>query len=195
MNDDTTNTTDREDASDLQQWIDGLLRSIDAAELEAAPSTTRAAATSAIKQLRRYQKRRLTLAVFASAAAITAIAMWPNTPLPRREGATENGRPESTERRAVVLAERSGAGLATPLVHHNSDARATIENPSPSPSLQGRGINVVARFETNGETIAIPLASDDPQVSIVKLYPTTTTERRWRREVGANATSSEPNGG
>jgi len=174
--DGTTNTTaEREDASDLQQWIDGLLRSSDAAELEAAPATTHAAATSAIKQLRRYRKRRQALAVFASAAAIAAIATWFISPLPRREGTEE--------------------GLKTPLVHRTPEAPTTIENPSPSPSLQGRGINVVARFESNGETIAIPLASDDPQVSIVQLYPTTTTERRWRRESTLYARHSGQDGG
>src|SRR5688572_33163380 len=78
MNHDDTNdiSTDREDASDLQQWIDGLLRSSDAAVLAAAPATTHVAATDAINQLRRRRVRRHTLAVFAASAAIAAIALW-----------------------------------------------------------------------------------------------------------------------
>jgi hypothetical protein len=175
--DDTTDTPHREDASDLQRWIDGLLRSSDAAELEAAPATTHFAATSAMKTFRSRRIRRHSLSVFAAAAAIVGVlAIWPTVLLPRREG--------------------TGKGLAIPLVVHAPEAPATVENPSPSPSLQGRGIGEsLARFESNGETIAIPLASDDPQVSIVKLYPTTTTERRWHRESTLYARHSGQDGG
>jgi hypothetical protein len=171
MNHDDTNSTtgDREDASDLQQWIDGLLRSNDAAELEAAPLTTHVVATSAIKKYRSRRTRRHSLAVFAAAAAITAIALWaPSTP------------PDSS-------ALGSARGPNDQAIVHRS------ATPGKTPGLQD--IAPIARFETNGETIAIPLASDDPQVSIVKLYPTTTTERRWRRESTLYARHSGQDGG
>jgi hypothetical protein len=173
MNHDDTNdiSTDREDASDLQQWIDGLLRSSDAAVLEAAPATTHAAATTAVQQLHRYRKRRQTLAVFASAAAIAAIAMWPNAPLPRREG--------------------TGERLATPLVSHASEAPETVENPSPSPSLQGRGM-----FVSSGDAIAVQLSSPAPEVTIVQLHPTTITQRRAETDLFLRQLlRTEPNGG
>jgi len=158
--DDATNTTaDREDASDLQHWIDELLRSGEAAELEAAPESAQVAAATVIRQFRRRQVRRRSLAVFAAAAAmIGAIAMWPNAPLPRREG--------------------PGEELARPLVAQVPAA--------PMPK---------ASFVTSGDAIAVPLESDDPAVTVVQLYPTTTTERRWRRELSLYAGASGQDGG
>jgi hypothetical protein len=173
---DATNTTaDREDAGDLQQWIDNLLRSSEAAELERAPESAHVAAATAIRHFRRRQVRRRSLAVFAAAAAMVgAIAMWPNAPLPRRDG----------------------PGLARPVLVGSQAAPHDIENSSPSPSLQRRGIRPAkAAFVTNGDTIAVPLESDDPAVTVVRLYPTTTTERRWRRELSLYAGSSGQNGG
>jgi hypothetical protein len=174
MNHDDTNSTtgDREDASDLQRWIDGLLRSGDAAELEAAPATTHAAAMTAITQLRRHQRRRRTLAVFAAAAAVAGvIAMWPNAPLARREW--------------------TGEGLATPLVIRAPKAPATVENSSPSPSLQGRGM-----FVASGDAIAVELASPAPEVTIVQLHPTTIAQRRAQTDLFLRQLlSADPNGG
>jgi hypothetical protein len=170
MNDDTINTTDREDASDLQQWIDGLLRSGDAAELEAAPATTHVAATSAIKKFRTRRIRRHSLAVFASAAAaITAISLWapPAPPDPVAPGSARGSNDQATVHRSATPGQRPGLQIVAP----------------------------IARFVTNGEIIAIPLASDDPQVSIVKLYPTTTTERRWRRDTSLYARHTGQDGG
>ncbi len=166
MNHDDTSkmTEEREDASDLQQWIDGLLRSSDAAEVDAAPATLHVAATFAIKKFRSRRARRHSLAVLAAAAAIAVIILWaPPTP------------PE----------------LAAPGSARGSNDQATVHRsatPGQRPGLQN--VAQVARFETNGETIAIPLASDDPQVSIVKLYATTTTERRWRRDTSLYAGAS-----
>lgn len=162
--DDTNKTTDREDASDLQQWIDGLLRSGDAAELEATPATMHLAATAAIKKFRSRRARRHSLAVFAAAAGIAAISLWapPAPPDPIAPGSARGLNEQATDHRDATPGER--------------------------PGLQN--IPQLARFETNGETIAIPLASDDPQVSIVQLYPTTTTERRWRRDTSLYAGAS-----
>ena len=172
MNDDTTNTTDCEDASDLQQWIDGLLRSSDATELEEAPATTHVAATSAIKKSRSHLARRRSLAVFAAAAAVAGIfAMWPNRSLPGRE--------------------EVGKGLATPLVVHTPQAPAKVENPSPSPSLQGRGI-----FVASGDSIAVELSSPAPEVTIVQLHPTTIAQRRTQTDLFLRQLlRAEPNGG
>jgi hypothetical protein len=185
--DDATNTTaDREDASDLQQWIDNLLRSSEAAELEIAPESAHVATATVIRQFRRRQVRRRSLAVFAAAAAMVgAVAMWPNAPLLRREG--------------------PGKGLARPLLVQTPAAQHNVEQPSPIHSslprvargvLQERGIkSPKAAFVTNGDSIAVPLESDDPAVTVVQLYPTTTTERRWRRELSLYAGSTGQDGG
>jgi hypothetical protein len=168
--DDTTNTTGNgQDASDLQRWIDGLLQSTEAAELEVAPATTHVAANDAINQLRRRQIRRRSLAVVAAAAAIAAISLW-TPPAPRELTAPGSARGSNDQA----------------IIHRHA-------TPGQRPGLQD--VAQVARFESNGETIAIPLASDDPQVSIVKLYPTTTTERRWRRESRLQTAFAEPYGG
>jgi hypothetical protein len=50
-------------------------------------------------------------------------------------------------------------------------------------------------FITDGDAIAVPLASDGAQVSIVRLYPTTTTERRWQRELSLSAGHAGQDGG
>jgi hypothetical protein len=172
MNHDDTNTTDCEDASDLQQWIDGLLRSSDAAELEAAPPKTHLAATSAIKKFRSHRARRRSLAVFAAAAAVAGIfVMWPNRSLPRRE--------------------EVGKELATPLVVHMPKAPAKVENLSPGPSLQGRGM-----FVASGDAIAVELSSSAPDVTIVQLHPTTLAQRRAQTDlVLRQLLTAEPNGG
>lgn len=172
MNNDDTTTDDGQDAADLQQWIDGLLRSSDAAELEAAPQAIHFVASAAINERRRRQRRRRSLVGVAAAAAIAAIAMWSPTTNPPV---------------AKTVAPGSAGG---------SNDQATIHpaaTPGQRPGLQN--VPQIARFETNGETIAVPLASDDPQVSIVQLYPTTTTERRWRRELAMQSVVAEPNGG
>lgn len=165
--DDTTNTTDREDASDLQRWIDGLLRSSDAAGLEVAPASTHAAATTAIKQLRRYRKRRQALAVFASAAVMTAIALWA-PPTPPDSAAPGSARGSNNQ---AIVPQRATPG-------------------------QRLGLQDIARFETNGDTIAVSLESPSPNVTVVQLYPTTTAERRAQTDLFLRQLlTDEPNGG
>ena len=168
-------TPDDGEEADLQRWIDELLRSIDAAELEAAPAAVAMAASSS-KSLgrRRLAIRRSFVGVVTAAAMVAAAVMWSGSPLPRGMLSSEGSKSAQ-----VVRAPGSPA---------------TVDNPSPSLSLQGRGIEV-ATFESGGDAIAVPMASEDPQVSIVKVYPTTTTERRWRRETTLYANLSGQDGG
>jgi hypothetical protein len=86
--------------------------------------------------------------------------------------------------------------LTKPILVQTPVAPHGVEQPSPSPSLQGRGSKSPgAAFVANGDAIAVPLASEDPAVTVVQLYPTTTTERRWRRELSLYAGSSGQDGG
>ncbi len=186
---DTTNTTDA--AAD--DWIDGLLRSREAAALEAAPNAVRSAATAAIAKHNRRRRRRRSLAGLAAAAALGAIALWPSILLPRRDGSNRARSPVATERRAVVLAEQSGEGFSKPTLVQPSAENANVANSSPSPSLPGRGMVTPATF-VSSDAIAVPVESPTPEVTIVQLYPTVDAQRRWRRESSA-VPFSEPNGG
>jgi anti-sigma factor RsiW len=109
----------------------------------------------------------------AAAAAIGALAAWPWIPLPGGEG-IEDGRPMPP---SVTAPE----------------AVASVENPSPGPSL-GRETSV-ATFASAGGAIAVPVAVADAQVTVVKLYPTVTATRRWARERALLAPLSKSNGG
>ena len=168
--DGTTNTT-AGDGDEQQRWIDELLRSSAAAELESAPAGVKFTTAAAIGTLRRRQMRRRSFAVFAAAAAVAAVWAWPEAPLPRREG--------------------SGEGLNTPAIVQTPLKSPRIENPSPSPSLQGRGI-----FVANGDAIAVELPSSAPEVTVVQLHPTTIAQRRVENElVIRQLLITNPNGG
>jgi hypothetical protein len=164
-----------EDESDSQQWIDGLLRSSDAVELERAPNCVLIGAKSAIGKLRRRQMKRRALAGLAVAATLAGMGLWPRSPRVKREGAAE--------------------GRSKPTLVQSSGVDRSVVNPSPSPSLRGRGMMSTATFVSTGDAIVVPVASDDAQVSIVKVYPTTTAERRWRRELTLNAGRAGEDGG
>ncbi len=148
------------DAVDQQRWIDELLRSSEAAAIEAAPTP------ATIPLCRRIRRRRQLLT--AAAASIAVALAAPLIPLPRRDGSNRARSPVATEPRAVAEA------------HSDNDAREAAADPSPSPSLQGRGIadKPVATFASNGNAIAVPLASDDAEVTVVQLVPTVTAQVR-----------------
>jgi anti-sigma factor RsiW len=162
---------------DQQRWIDQLLRSDEAATIESTP-LSRSLPTV------RVRRRRLALVAAAAVIAATAAIMFP---LPGREG-----RPTIAQAPAPDASPDSnhvGTG-------QGSDSRilATDRNLSPGPVLPGRGISVAA-FVGDGSSIAIPVASDDPQVTIVQLYPTATALRRWQRESELRGHALPPNGG
>jgi anti-sigma factor RsiW len=165
------------EAVDQQQWIDELLRSDEAAAIEAAPLSMSLPAA-------RVRRRRLALAAAAATIAATAAIFFP---LPGREG-----RPTIAQAPAPDASPDSthvGTGQGS-----DSRSLATDRNLSPGPVLPGRGISV-ATFVGDGSSIAIPVASDDPQVTIVQLYPTATALRRWQRESELRGHALPPNGG
>jgi anti-sigma factor RsiW len=148
------------DAVEQQRWIDALLQSDVAAELETPPEI-------------RFRPRRPRRWLVAAAAAAVLVAY---IPLPRREGLGE-GRPAPPSK-------------STP------EAVATVENPSPNPSLPGRGTNApAAKFVSAGSAIGVSVASPDQRVTVVKLYPTATASRRWARESALRAIAIHSNGG
>ncbi len=158
-----------------QRWIDGLLRSREAAEFEAAPTWVVVASAATARRRRR---RRVALGA-ALAAALATIAAWPRFPLPRREGTGEG--------RQTVDADTD--------VHRPK----TVENPSPSPSLPGRGMQAsypqaAATFVSTG-AIVVPVESSSPEVTIVQVYPTLDAQRRLEIAAAVSSFSMKPNGG
>jgi hypothetical protein len=173
------------EAVDEQRWIDELLCSDAAAAIETAPEIV------ALPTVR-IRRRRLALAAAAAAIAATAALFLP---LPRREGPGE-GRP--TIAQAPAPDPSLGSNHVATRQGSDSNGASTGGNPSLRPSLPGRGISNPAAFVSAGSSIAIPVASDDPQVTIVQLYPTVTAQRRWAREAALRSitiSSISPNGG
>jgi anti-sigma factor RsiW len=114
----------------------------------------------------RTRRRRLALAAAAVVIAATAVLLFP---LPGREGLGE-GRP-------------TNAQAPTPDRSPSSNHVATRQGSSS------------AAFVSAGSSIAVPVASDDPHVTIVQLYPTVTALRRWQREAELRGHVFPPNGG
>jgi hypothetical protein len=100
---------------------------------------------------------------------------------------------------AVVVA----ATLATAIGTRKSDARRPVVASAQSSAtavpnaeaLPAGDRDAAATFVSAGSSIAISVASDDPQVTIVQLYPTVTASRRWAREATLRANALPHNGG
>ena len=153
------------EAVEQQRWIDGVLQSSDAGEEEVLCDSARVVALQAISRSRR--RTHIRRALIGATAAAVSIAIL------------AVGRFNSAER------------FAAPGFARGSNNEAIVRN---APPRQSRGLQE-ASFVTDGSTIAVPLASDDAQVSIVQLYPTTTTERRWQRELSLSAGRAGQDGG
>jgi hypothetical protein len=157
-----------------QRWIDGLLRSSEAALLEAAPANIAVRVEGKVVRLR--SRRMVGLAMMAAAASIAAVALW-----------------HFTNQRSV------NRMIAAPGSARGSNQQAAVQREATP--RQSRGLHRAmaaekqAMFVSTGDAIAVPVASDDAQVSIVKVYPTTIAERRWRRELTLNAGRAGQDGG
>jgi anti-sigma factor RsiW len=153
-----------------QQWIDGALRASEGAARVAPPVVL-----AAIADVRRKQwlQRLLAggLAAAASVAIVAAVA-W----------------------HTLRLAPGSARGsLTTP--HSVAQREAT---PGRSPGLDEAvpvGAKIAATFTASGGGIAIPVASDSPDVTIVQFYPTTEADRRLQRQRELEAKYRELIGG
>jgi hypothetical protein len=157
-----------------QQWIDGLLQSPEATALEATPAGMADRVEGKVFRLRR--RRMVGRAMIAAAASIAAVALW-----------------HFAETRSDEQM------IATPGFARGSNQQAAVQReatPRRSRGLQGTtAAEKQAAFVSTGDAIVVPVASDDAQVSIVKVYPTTAAERRWRRELTLNAGRAGQDGG
>ena len=157
-----------------QQWIDGALRTDEAAALT-APSPLLAATAEAITNVCRKQRlRRLLAGSLAAAASVALLAAWQLREPPLAPGS-------------------AGGAAATP--------NGVVQR-EPTPR-QSRGLleeihtppNIAATFTASGNGIAIPVASDSPDVTIVQFYPTTEADRRLQRQREIEAKYRELIGG
>jgi hypothetical protein len=148
------------EAVDEQRWIDELLRSDEAAKLEAAPNRS----TIGI----RFRSRRRWLVAAAAAAVFVAATFAVATRKPK-----------------TVTREPALASVPSP-----APAAPELETPLP-----GADRAPAAAFVSAGSSIAIPVVSDDPQITVVQLYPTVTAQRRWARETALRSEAISPHGG
>jgi anti-sigma factor RsiW len=163
------------EAVDQQRWIDALLTSNDAAAIESLPQS----APRTIPLPRSGRRRALVAA--ASAAAIVALTASIVFPLAGKRGLGE-GRPTAASH---LPPKPTAPDAAEP-----PSLQISVDHPSPSPPISSS-----ASFVSAGSAIAVPLASGDPQVTIVQLYPTVTAQRRWAREAAMRSSAISPNGG
>jgi hypothetical protein len=127
------------DAVDQQRWIDGLLRSTEAAEIERAPV--------AIISRRPVHLRKVV--VVAASVAVLAACSW--LEVNHRIKLIESGIPPIARSKSEMLdADRPAASF-----------QETGEHPAP-----------VATFVSSGSTIALPVEDGNPDVTVVRLYPT-----------------------
>lgn len=154
-----TPNNDHYRADDLDDWIDSLLRSPEAARVEAPPTTLIPSLRTVLAQRRRQRLR--TASSLVSAAVLLIALGW------------------------IVLNHQA----QRPAAPEPSSIAAVQPEINPAPESPR------ATFTTNGETIAVPLESSAPDVSIVLLYPTTDTELRWRLEWILQNTKPHSNGG
>jgi hypothetical protein len=155
------------EAVEQQGWIDNLLGSDVAAELEPAPfalhDSLRALPT------RRRKNIRVTAFAVATAASLLIAVGW----------IAMQGQPVDTVHDQVVK----------PAIDH------PISPTDVTPALANDSIRPRATFVSSGDSIAVPVESTDDNVTIVQLYPTTQTERRLQRELALQVTFLDSNGG
>jgi anti-sigma factor RsiW len=168
------------DAIAQQRWIDAALRS-SVATNPVALTTLRTAMSGSIASARRKQRqRRLLTASFAIAAsvAIAATVAWHTLP----------------------LAPGSARG-SLPTPHHVAQRDATpgrsagLEEASPQPAEKIAAATPVATFTAGGNGIAISIASESPEVTIVQFYSTTDADRRMQTQRKLEAKYQELIGG
>jgi hypothetical protein len=127
-----------------QRWIDSLLTSPVRHELE---PVSEALCRSVRNAVWRRRHGRLIACGLAAAAVLVVAAGWTAV----------------LNRQARIAA-----------VHQISETGDREDEPSPNPSLRGRGMVEAARatFVAGPDSLAVPVASRHPNVTIVRVYPT-----------------------
>jgi hypothetical protein len=135
------------DAVDEQRWIDGLLQSPLRLEIE-SPGAALVELIDRHTSPRRRQTRLIAYGLAAAAALVIALG-W------------------------IARLNRQSLGPAAPNNPAVALNRAEGE-PSPDPSLSGRGISGApsATFVGGPDVLVVPVASRHPNVTIVRVYPT-----------------------
>lgn len=152
------------DAADQQQWIDVLLQSPARLQLERPPGSILDSFQVSVAQRRR---RVVQAACGLAAAAVLLIAV----------GLSMNGNQDTSQRDKVAT-----NSIVT------VDPSQTPRLPEPATTTQHP-----ATFVSATDAIAVPVESSYSDVTIVQVYPTTDTERRWRLELALSTNSVETN--
>jgi anti-sigma factor RsiW len=152
------------EAVDEQQWIDGLLQSPARLQLERPPASILDSFQVSVAQRRR---RFLQAACGLAAAAVLLIAV----------GLSLNGNHHAAQ---PVDRVKNTIASVKPAQAPTAQVSATTARPP-------------ATFVSTSEAIAVPVESSSSDVTIVQVYPTTDTERRWRIELALSTNSVETN--
>ncbi len=150
-----------------QHWIDGLLQSDVVASLEPVPASLTTPRTLDVR--RRRQNARYVASLAVAATLLIAVFGW-KFRMSREENAA------SPTNRQTARNEES--------LHDATQVLADVP----------AGIHQT-QFVNSSDSIAVQIESDDENVSIVQLLPTTQTDRRVRRELTLRALELELNGG
>jgi hypothetical protein len=156
-------------AIEEQRWIDGLLRASASESRELTPASLFESLRT-MPARRRPTVRLIACGLAAIAAAIAIAAGWNITWSPNGDEIAVVNDDAALERK----------------VQDKPDIQSAIAVDPHRPQ---------ATFVSSEDLIVVPLESGDEEVSVVQLYPTTQTERRWRRELALQITHSESNGG
>jgi hypothetical protein len=156
-------------AMDEQRWIDGMLRSEVGTSIERAPVSLVESLREAAVVQRRRNTHFVACGLAAVAAAIVIAVGW--TFMFNRQA----------ERIAASVGAAQSAGQT---------AETGVRSTAASASVRPKAV-----FVGTGEAIAVPIESSDDNVTVVQIYPTTDTERRWRRELAFQSFQADANGG
>jgi anti-sigma factor RsiW len=132
------------EALNQQRWIDGLLGSPERLELEPVSA---ALSRSVRNTFSRRWKTQLAACGLAAAAVLVVAVGW-----------------------TAVLNRQARIPISNQVIENV----AREDEPSPNPSLRGRGMAEAPRatFVAGPESLAVPVASRHPNVTIVRVYPT-----------------------
>jgi anti-sigma factor RsiW len=169
------------DAAAQQRWLDAALRSDEIAG-RTAPARMLAETANAIRFARRKQRlRRMLAGGLAAAASVALVAAWQ-----LREPHAAPGSAGGSVTMPVDVVQRDATPWRSRRLEEASHARGEeIATATKS----------VATFTAGGSGIAIPVASESPDVTIVQFYSTTEADRRLQRQRELEAKYRELIGG